>query len=337
MHIYSNKHLSKHSFSIIMFRNIPDILNANEILEIAYTKTKKIQISDRNALYKQKKTIIARTDIFSTNVISILERYVKEFPSINNLHSFYQDIIDIKIDVNKLKKSLGAVDWAKKTCQMIYTKQSRSLKKSQKIDFLKQKQNEIYGRISSVVKQIDKDLNFISKARKEMVKFPEIHDIPTVVIAGYPNVGKSSLLRNLSSAKPEIAQYPFTTKEIHIGHIERTEKYIVKRFQIIDTPGLLDRPISEKNNIEKQAIAALDHLADIIVFVIDTSEICGYPVQDQNNLLKTVKKMFKNANLIIVENKGDIKKSDSQNLKISCITGEGIDILIEKIFSFYKI
>jgi nucleolar GTP-binding protein len=320
-----------------MFRNIPSILSANEILEIAYVKTKKIQVSDRNAIYKQKKTIIAKTEVFSINVISILERYVKEFPSINNLHSFYQDIIDIKIDVNKLKKSLGAIDWARKTCQMIYTKQSRSLRKSQKIDFLKQKQSEIYGRISSVVKQIDKDLNFLSKAGKEMKKFPEIHDIPTVVIAGYPNVGKSSLLRSLSSAKPEIAQYPFTTKEIHVGHIERMEKHIANRFQIIDTPGLLDRPISEKNIIEKQAIAALTHLADVIVFVVDASEICGYSLQEQNNLLKTIKKMFKNANLIIVENKADVKKIDSQNLKISCTTNEGIDVLIEKIFSFYKI
>jgi nucleolar GTP-binding protein len=84
-------------------------------------------------------------------------------------------------------------------------------------------------------------------------------------------VGKSSLLRCLSSAKPEIAQYPFTTKEIHVGHIEKTEKYITKRFQIIDTPGLLDRPLSKRNEIEKQAIAALTHLADLIVFVLDVS------------------------------------------------------------------
>ena len=319
-----------------MFRNIPAVLSADELLEKSFRKAKKVQIFDRNASYKKKKTIIARTESFSTNVISTLEGYVKNFPSIENLSSFYQDIIDIKIDINKLKKSLGAIDWARKTCQMIYTKQSKSLKKSKNIDFLIQKQNEIYGRISSVVKQIAKELMILSEAQKIIKKFPEIHDIPTVVIAGYPNVGKSSILRCLSSAKPEIAEYPFTTKDIHVGHIERKEKYVSKRFQIIDTPGLLDRPLSEKNVIEKQAIAALKNLADIIIFVIDPSETSGYSLKDQMHLLSQINKMFFNSPIIIIENKVDIKRIDSKNLKISCKTGEGIDILIDKIFLMYK-
>jgi len=134
-----------------MFKKIPIILTAEEILDRAYSRSKKIQINDRNALYKTKKTIIAKTDSFAsfaTNIIITLEKYVKEFPSIDHLPLFYQEIIDIKIDLNKLRKSLGATDWARKTCQMIYSKQAKSLKKSKKIDFLKQKQNEIYGRLS---------------------------------------------------------------------------------------------------------------------------------------------------------------------------------------------
>jgi len=319
-----------------MFKKIPIVLTANELLERSFKKAKKVQIIDRDALYKKKKTIIARTDSFSTNIISTLEQYVKKFPSIEQLPSFYQDIIDIKIDVNKLKKSLGAVDWARKTCQMIYSKQSKALKKSKNIDFLMKKQQEIYGRISSVIKQIDKELVLLAEAQNIMKKFLDIHDIPTVVIAGYPNVGKSSVLRCLSSAKPKIAQYPFTTKEIHVGHIERKEKHITKRFQLIDTPGLLDRPFSEKNDIEKQALSALSNLADIIVYVIDASETCGYLLEEQLHLLSQVKKTFSDSSFIIVENKADLKKTDSKHLKISCETGEGIDILINEMFKLYK-
>jgi len=248
---------------------------------------------------------------------------------------FYQEILDIKIDLNKLRKSLGATDWARKTCQMIYSKQAKSLKKSKKIDFLKQKQNEIYGRLSSVVRQIDKELVLLAKAQNIMRNLPTINDVPTVVIAGYPNVGKSSLLRCLSSAKPEIAQYPFTTKEIHVGHIEKTEKYITKSFQIIDTPGLLDRPLSKRNEIEKQAIAALTHLADLIVFVLDTSETCGYSINDQMHLLTHIEEIFSNSDLIVIENKADFKKTDSTNLRVSCKTNEGIDLLVDEIFSHY--
>jgi len=323
-----------------MFRKLPVILNAEDLIDRSFRKSKKIQITDRNALFKKKKTIIARTDSFTTSVIVTLENYVKKFPSIDNLPMFYQEIIDIyvkkfpsidnlpmfyqeiidiKIDTNKLKKSLGAVDWARKTCQMIYSKQVKSLRKSKNIDFLMKKQQEIYGRITSVVKQIDNELINLGKA-----------------IAGYPNVGKSSLLRCISKAKPQIAQYPFTTKEIHVGHLERKDKYILKRYQVIDTPGLLDRPLSKRNDIEKQAIAALSHLADVIVFIMDTSETCGYSLDDQKHLLTQMKKMFKDSQFIIVENKADFKKTRSKNFKISCETGEGIDLLVKELFSLYK-
>ena len=172
--------------------------------------------------------------------------------------------------------------------------------------------------------------------KAKMNKFPEIQDVPTIVIAGYPNVGKSSLLRCLSSAKPEVAQYPFTTKEIHVGHIEKTERYITSKYQIIDTPGLLDRPLSDRNDMEMQAIAALSHLADLIVFLLDTSETCGYTLKDQKHLLAQIKKIFGDKPLILVESKMDIKKTDSSNLKISCETKEGIDLLLDEIFSRFK-
>lgn len=318
-----------------MFRNIPIALSADEILDKSFKRANKVQIIDRNALYRKKKTIISKTESFSNSVISTLEKYVKNFPSIDNLPPFYRELIDIKISVDKLKKSLGAIDWARKTCKMIYSKQSKSLKKSQKIDFLLKKQQEIYGRISSVVRQIDKELILLFEAQNIIKKFPEISESSTVVIAGYPNVGKSSLLRCLSSAKPKIAQYPFTTKEIYVGHLERKQRYNIERIQIIDTPGLLDRPISKKNEIEKQAIAALTHLADVIVFIVDPTETCGYNLDDQMHLLSQIKNLFVESTFITVENKADIKKTASKNLKVSCETGKGIDALIERIYSSF--
>ena len=140
-------------------------------------------------------------------------------------------------------------------------------------------------------------------------------------------------MKCLSSAKPEIAQYPFTTKDIHVGHIEKKDRHIIKRYQIIDTPGLLDRPLSDRNKIEKQAIAALNHLADLVIFILDPSETSGYSLDDQKHLLSNIKKMFSESTIILVENKTDIKKTKSSYLKISCETGEGIDALLKEIFS----
>jgi len=316
-----------------MFRNIPPVLSAKQLLDQSIRQTKKIQIHDRDKRYEIKKTIIARTEAFIANLTSRLESYVKTFPSLDKLPLFYQEIIDIKIDSDKLKKSLGAVDWARKTVDMVYTTQSSSLTKSGNIEFLKQKQKEIYGRVSSIIKQIDKNLVFLSGAQKILRSFPDILDVPTVVIAGYPNVGKSSLIRRLSSAKPEIAQYPFTTKQIYVGHLQKTVRYEKKWYQIIDTPGLLDRPLAERNTIEKQAIAALRHLADVVVFMYDPSETSGYGMKEQTSMLQDIKKLFSDVPFLIVENKVDIKNTGSPNRKISCNTGEGIEDLRQEIIS----
>jgi len=316
-----------------MFRNIPPILNAKQLLDQSIRRTKKIQIHDRDKRYEIKKIVIARTEAFINDLLSRLETYVKNFPSLDKLPLFYQEIIDIKIDTNKLKKSLGAVDWARKTVEMVYTTQSSSLTKSGNVEFLKQKQKEIYGRVSSIVKQVDKNLVFLANAQKILRTFPDIEDIPTVVIAGYPNVGKSSLIRQLSAAKPEIAQYPFTTKQIFVGHMEKTIRYEKKRYQIIDTPGLLDRPLSERNNVERQAIAALRHLADLIVFIFDPSETSGYQMSEQKLMLENIQNLFNDVPFLIVENKVDIKNTGSINRKISCISGEGIEELRKEILS----
>jgi nucleolar GTP-binding protein len=317
-----------------MFRNLPQILPAKQLLDQSIRKTKKVNIHDRDKRYEIKKIVIARTELFIEYLTSQLESYVKDFPSIDKLPLFYQEIIDIKIDTDKLKKSLGAIDWARKTTLMVYSTQRTSLSKTGNVEFLKQKQKEIYGRVSSIVKQVNQHLIFVGDAQRILKTFPELSDAPTAVIAGYPNVGKSSLIRQLSAAKPEVAQYPFTTKQIYVGHMERKVRYEQKMYQIIDTPGLLDRPLNERNKIEQQAVAALRHLADLIVFVADPSETSGYLLSEQMKTLDIIKKIFPDVPLIIVENKVDIKKTDTSNLKISCMTGEGIEALRQEIFLY---
>ena len=100
---------------------------------------------------------------------------------------------------------------------------------------------------------------------------------------------------------------------------------------------LIRRPFIHKFDVIVQIlIQERLPIADIIIFIIDVSETCGYSIKEQNHLLNRVKKIFKRAEIIIVENKVDLKKIDTKNLKISCITNEGIKLLIEKIYLFYN-
>jgi len=318
-----------------MFNDVPVIDSADEILERCFKRASKKSISDRDPFYRKKKTVIARTESFATTLNGILDSYVKKFPSIDNLPMFYQELIRIKINTDTLKKSLGAVNWAQTTCQQVFNGQLRQLRRMRQIDPLLLKQKEIYGRLSSIVKQVDSNLKTLAYAREMFKTFPDIQDVPTVVIAGYPNVGKSSLLQQLSKAKPMIAQYPFTTKEIYVGHLSRQNGFHMETFQLIDTPGLLDRPMERRNDIERLAIAALEHLAQIIIFLFDPTETCGYSYEDQQHLLQQMKELFPNAEFILVENKLDITQSQTEFFKISCKDGKGIEELKEYLFTLY--
>lgn len=78
------------------------------------------------------------------------------------------------------------------------------------------------------------------------------------------------------------------------------------RWQVVDTPGLLDRPLEERNAIEMQAIAALAHLEACVLFFFDPSESGGYTLAEQNNLFVSVQALFKHKPFLLVATKADM-------------------------------
>jgi hypothetical protein len=53
---------------------------------------------------------------------------------------------------------------------------------------------------------------------------------------------------------------------------------------VLDTPGVLDRPLEERNTIEMQSITALAHLRCAVLYLVDISEQCGYSLAQQADL-----------------------------------------------------
>ena len=72
-------------------------------------------------------------------------------------------------------------------------------------------------------------------------------------------------------------------------------------------------------------------LSDLIIFILDPSEYCGYTIEDQNKLLVDIHQLFSDVKIIDIENKVDITKTNSDRLKISAMDGQGLDELMEVI------
>jgi len=316
--------------------HIPTISTADELIDRAFRKASRVQIADRERIYRMKKTSIAKLQSVSQMLDSTLMSYIKAFPSFDALHPFRKELLDLLLDLDKLKRSLGALDWARKKISGIAGEALTGMRHTMDLQQIDQRREAAYGRIASVMKQIKKDLNFLIDARDRIRKLPTIFpESPTVVIAGYPNVGKSLLVSKLSSAKPQVAPYPFTTKGIIVGHF--THKW--QKYQVIDTPGLLDRPLNERNDIELQAILALRHLADVLVFLIDPTAEAGTSVERQHELLEQIKKDFPSSDLIVVETKSDLMRTGKERA-ISSLTGEGLEelraLIVEKLKNVKK-
>jgi len=300
---------------------LPPIATADEIIDRAFRRAGKEQ-ARRSTSRARKKITAARQVIDAT-----LQQYVKAFPSFDQLHPFHREVLDAAVGIDRLRQALGGIDWARKKCRQIAQEARRRVREGSEEEAV----SAAYGRMSSVVHRVDEHLRFLKEARYAINAMPTIDaQAPTVAIAGHPNVGKSSLLRCLSAARPAVAPYPFTTTGIELGHFTVERKYVQHQIQIVEAPGLLDRPLTQKNPVERQALAALYHLADVVVFMLDPTQQCGFTLEAQEHLLEELKKDLDVA-FIEVENKADLLQRDNSRLKISCQSGAGLEALKEKI------
>lgn len=322
---------------------LPTIPTPEEILDKGFSRAKKaanrVRTSKIPRTLKSKRTEETRVLTACQVITETYNNILKKTPVIEELPMFYQDYIDITVGVDDLKKSLGALNWAVGLISKLEQQYTRKIRRSPSEDAASIRR-EAYGRISSVVNRISDELDFLNYAKSRLRNIPTIDfDAVTAVIAGFPNVGKSTLLRQLTTAEPKVADYPFTTTGIQIGYFERRWQ----KYQIIDTPGLLDRSIEEMNNIELNAMVALEHLADVVLFIFDVSETSGYPMDSQFKLLEEIQRVFKTP-VICIFNKIDLMENVihldeytqkvSEPLIIKASKGEGISQVLDKLEEF---
>lgn len=254
-------------------------------------------------LDKSKKIEILKIDVIREVIVERLLGILKAFPDLEGLPEFYNELVKCTIDYPALKKSLGALNWAKQKTIDMHKDYSQKIRKCKSPEKINDYRREFYGRISSFLKQISKALKFLENARRAMKQYPAIKTgVKTIAIAGFPNVGKTTLLFKLTGSKPDIQPYAFTTKGINVGYIMEGTK---KKVQVLDTPGTLNR-FDKMNSIEKVAFLALKLLAEKIIYVFDLTE--PYPLDDQVKLYKKIKEIKKP--LIIYLSKTDILEKE---------------------------
>ena len=165
-------------------------------------------------------------------------------------------------------------------------------------------------------------------------------------LVGFPNAGKSSLLRKISAAKPKVADYPFTTLDPKLGVVRKGDEEIV----VADIPGLIE-DAHVGSGLGFKFLKHIERCHSLIHVIDITNEDLVKSYNTIINELKSYDEDLVNKNKIIVLNKCDLLKKEEVdkikidfenfiNLKvhlISTISGEGIDRLINEILNLKNI
>ena len=171
----------------------------------------------------------------------------------------------------------------------------------------------------------------------------ELRSLANVGLVGFPNAGKSTFLRKVSSAKPKIGNYPFTTLRPNLG----TVKTSYSSFVIADIPGLIEGA-SEGAGLGIKFLQHISRTGLLLIFIDLSPDVENNPI-NQIKLLKNELSLYKNdltqKEMWVVLNKEDISDKKSlakyedeiknkfnfskkQIYSISSLTGNGVNKLI---------
>jgi nucleolar GTP-binding protein len=267
------------------FQNIPPVETSKTYLELAFSKARKkstLKTWNLKSIDATKRKEGIKLDVVKDDLVTRLRKILADFPDFEHLPEFYHVLMRLTIDYGALKKSLGAVSWAVDKICFFQKNYIRKINRAQEYNQVKAYSKEFYGRISSIVKQINSNLRYLEECRRIMKTYPDIKELPTVCIYGFPNIGKTTLLNKVTGSKAKTASYSFTTVSINCAYFNTNDTKI----QVLDVPGTLARK-EKMNLIELQADLVLKDLADLVIYIFDMTE--PYPLKDQIKLYKKVK------------------------------------------------
>ena len=251
-----------------------------------------------------------------------LTQILEDFPRLDSIHPFWSSLINVIYDRDHYKLALGQIVGARSLVDNIGRDFVKYLKYGDSLFRCKQLKKSALGRMCTACKRLTPSLQYLEQVRQHLQRMPSIDPAaPTMILAGMPSTGKSSFMNAITRANVEVAPYAFTTKSLYLGHTDF--EYLT--YQVIDTPGLLDRSLEERNTIEMTSIMAMVHLRAAIIFMIDPT----VEIEPQISLFRSLAEIFNARPITIVLTKIDITNfedlSPEDQSLINSLQGPNID------------
>ncbi|KAF3584030.1 hypothetical protein F2Q69_00026256 [Brassica cretica] len=293
------------------FKKIAVVPDGKKFVDIILSRTQRQTptVTHKSKKISQLRSFYMRKIKFTqSNFVEKLSTIVYEFPRFEEINPFYDNLFNVLYDKDHYKLALGQLNTAKKLITKIASDYVKLVKYGDSLYRCKSLKVSALGRMCTVMKKVGPSLAYLEEVRQHMARLPSIDpNTRTLLICGCPNVGKSSFMNKVTRADVDVQTYAFTTKSLFVGHTD----YKCLRYQVIDTPGVLDRPMEDRNIIEMCSVTALAYLRAAVLFFLDVSGSCGYTIAQQASLFHSLKSSFANKPLVIVCNKTDLVSVES--------------------------
>ena len=233
-------------------RSGPGVRPSSAIVDAAFRKAYRATPHGETPFERARRR--AQLKIVRSGAVAVRHLRLSARPFVKpGLTDFERRLVAKTFGSGSLERALGRVGRAESRIRECSQEEQRRLHQAGTRDEFAVSVRRFYGRLASFLREVDDDLRALADIALYMKRRPRLTpDEPVVVVAGFPNVGKSSLVAALSTARPKIADFPFTTLAIAVGHADLG----FDRLQVLDTPGVLGRS-RQQNSAEVEAETAV--------------------------------------------------------------------------------
>jgi nucleolar GTP-binding protein len=190
------------------FKSIPVVQNSSELINTILSKTQRKTPTVIHPGYKItriRKFYMRKVKFTNQSIAEKVDSIITNFPRLDDIHPFYGDLINILYDKDHYKMALGYLHTAKNLCEKISNDYVKLMKYGDSLYRCKQLKVAGLGRMATVLKKLNSSLVYLEEVRKHLGRLPSIDPTTrTLILCGYPNVGKSSFMNNVTNANVEV-------------------------------------------------------------------------------------------------------------------------------------
>lgn len=206
------------------FKRIQKIPEIKDLINIILSKTQRktpTVVHNKYKISRIRGFYIRKVKFTQQSIFEKLGGILEQFPKLEDIHPFFADLINVLYDKDHFKLALGHVKATRNICDNLAKDYVRLIKYADSLYRCKQLKRAALGRMVTGLKKLGSSLSYLEEVRKHMSRLPTIDPITrTLLIAGAPNVGKSSFTNNITNANLEVQAYPFTTQSLYVGHTD---------------------------------------------------------------------------------------------------------------------